>query len=109
MPLRVWPPTEEEMSIVQRGKVLRFEGASGKQLGELQYSGGSGFDDIIAAPDGGLVGAWYENRDDIVRFDAEGHAIRTIKAAISTASGESELNTRVAIDGLGNIYAWAVQ
>ena len=30
---------------------------------------------------------------------------RTIRAAISSASGESELDTKVAMDGLGNIYA----
>ena len=106
MPLRgLAADRKGNVYVVQRGTIRRFEGSSGKQLGELQYSGGSGFDDITAAPDGGLVCAWYENRDDIVRFDAGGHAVRTIKAAISTASGESELNTRVAIDGLGNIYA----
>jgi outer membrane protein assembly factor BamB len=31
--------------------------------------------------------------------------VRTIRAAISSASGDSELDTRVAVDGLGNIYA----
>jgi sugar lactone lactonase YvrE len=71
----------------------------------LPYSEGGGFDDVVAAPDGGLVCAWYSNRDDIVRFNSSGQATRTIRAAISSASGDSELDTRVAIDGLGNIYA----
>jgi DNA-binding beta-propeller fold protein YncE len=106
MPLRgLAADRKGNVYVVQKGNVLRFEGSSGKQLGELQYSGGEGFDDITTAPDGGLVCAWYINRDDIVRFDPEGRVMRTIKAAISTASGDSELNTRVAIDGLGNIYA----
>jgi len=57
------------------------------------------------APDGGLVCAWYRGRDDIVRFNAQGTPVRTIRAAVSTAADRSELNTRVAIDGRGNIYA----
>ena len=40
-----------------------------------------------------------------MRFNSAGEVTRTIRAAISSTSGESELNTRVAIDGLGNIYA----
>jgi streptogramin lyase len=91
--------------IVQRGAITRYEGETGKSLGKLEYSEGDGFDDVITTPDGGLVCAWYRNRDDIVRFDAEGKAVRTIRAAISTAADDSELNTRVATDGLGNIYA----
>ena len=55
--------------------------------------------------DGGFVAAWYSNRDDVVRFNSAGEVTRTIRAAISSTSGDSELNTRVAIDGLGNIYA----
>ena len=37
--------------------------------------------------------------------NAIGPDLRTIKGAISSASGDSELQTRVAVDGLGNIYA----
>jgi len=91
--------------IVQRGQITRHEGDSGKDLGEVNYGGGGGFDDLTMSPDGGFVGAWYSNRDDIVRFNAAGEVTRTIRAAISSTSGDSELNTRVAVDGLGNIYA----
>lgn len=91
--------------VVQGGKVTRFEGATGNQLNQLQYEDGWGFDDVTAALDGGVVCVWNTNRDDLVRFNANGQAVRTIRAAISSASGRSELNTRVAVDGLGNIYA----
>jgi sugar lactone lactonase YvrE len=40
-----------------------------------------------------------------VRFDSSGKVVRTIKAAISSTTDRSELNTRVAVDGAGNIYA----
>lgn len=91
--------------IVQSGTISRYEGATGKLLGQLVYAGGWGFDDLAIAADGGLVAAWYKNRDDIVRFNSSGQVVRTIRAAISSITDDSELDTRVAVDGLGNIYA----
>lgn len=91
--------------IVQSGVISRHEGATGKLLGQLEYSGGWGFDDVTIAADGGLVSAWYKNRDDIVRFNSGGQVVRTIRAAISAVTDDSELDTHVAVDGLGNIYA----
>ena len=89
---------------VHGGAVERFSGDTGESLGKLQYER-SGFDDIAATADGGLVTAWHSNRDDIVVFDASGKAVKTIPEAISGASGDSELSMRVAADGQGNIYA----
>jgi sugar lactone lactonase YvrE len=106
MPLRALAADRKgTVYVVQSGAITRYEGETGKSLGELQYSEGSGFDDAVATPDGGLLCAWYRNRDDIVRFNAQGEVVRTIRAAVSTAADESELNTRVATDGLGNVYA----
>jgi tripartite motif-containing protein 71 len=91
--------------VVQSGNITRYEGATGKPLGQLSYGEGWGFDDVKVAADGGLVAAWYKNRDDIVRFNADGQVVRTIRAAISSITDSSELDTRVTVDGLGNIYA----
>lgn len=91
--------------VVQHGTITRYEGETGKSLGDIQYSEGGGFDDIRVTPDGGLLCAWYRGSDDIVRFDSQGNVTRTIRAAVSTVADRSELDTRVAIDGLGNIYA----
>jgi LSD1 subclass zinc finger protein len=91
--------------VVQRGVISRYEGASGKPLGQLDYPGGWGFDDIAVTPDGGLIAGWYKNRDDIVRFDTAGRTTLTIRSAISGQTDSSELQTRVAVDGLENIYA----
>ena len=90
--------------VAQRGIITRYDSETGESLGAVKYSE-DGFDDVTVAPDGGLVCAWRRTRDDIVRFDARGNVVRTIQGAISTAADRSELNTRVAIDGLGNIYA----
>ena len=90
--------------IAQRGVITRYDGETGQSLGTVKYTE-DGFDDVTIAPDGGLVCAWYRGRDDIIRFDAQGNVVREIHGAISTAADRSELNTRVAIDGRGNIYA----
>ena len=86
------------------GKINRYQGETGEKLGELAYER-SGFDDVTVGADGGLVTAWQSNRDDIVAFDSSGKVVRTIPEAISSTSGDSELSTRVAVDGSGNIYA----
>jgi DNA-binding beta-propeller fold protein YncE/ribosomal protein S27E len=91
--------------VVQSGRIQKFEGVTGSSLGDVKFGDGSGFDDVATTVDGGLVGAWSRNSDDIVRFDSSGSAIRTIKTAISSVTDRSELNTRVAVDGSGNIYA----
>ncbi|MGA9772107.1 MAG: NHL repeat-containing protein [Blastocatellia bacterium] len=100
--------------IAQRGIISRYEGATGKMIGQLQFPEGRGFDDVAVTADGGLVTAWFRvmngisfgsRGDNIVRFDAGGRAVRTIRDAISQQTDSAELDTRVAADGLGNIYA----
>jgi DNA-binding beta-propeller fold protein YncE len=91
--------------IAQRGTITRYEGSTGKSLGQIEYSEGIGFNDLVATPDGGLVCSWHLNRDDIVRFNAQGEAVSIIRKAISTVADRPELDTSVAVDGLGNIYA----
>ena len=91
--------------VVEGGKIHRYQGDNGTQLDDLPYVDGWGFDDATVGADGSVIAAWYRNRDDIVRFSNSGQVTKTIRAAISGASGDSELDTRVAVDGLGNIYA----
>ena len=108
MPLRGMAADRKgNVYVVQSGKIVKYYDLGGSQLRfkELEYREGSGFDDITASLDGGLVCAWRRNRDDLVRFDSNGLVVKTIQAAVSSASGRSELNMRVAVDGLGNIYA----
>jgi sugar lactone lactonase YvrE len=90
--------------LVQGGFITRYDGDTGKSLGQVSYNQ-RGFDDVTIAPDGSLLAALYNGRDDIVRFDSSGRVTRIIPGAISTAAERSELNTRVAVDGRGNIYA----
>ena len=91
--------------VVQSGTISRHQGDTGSLLGKVAYPEGWGFDDIRVGADGSLVASWYKNRDDIVRFSSSGQVMRTIRAAISSVTDDSELDTQVAVDGLGNIYA----
>ena len=100
--------------IAQRGIISRYEGATGKMIGQLQFPEGRGFDDVAVTADGGLVTSWFRvmngisfgtRGDNIVRFDSNGRTVRTIRDAISQQTDSAELETRVAVDGLGNIYA----
>lgn len=86
------------------GDIDLYRGETGEKLGQLKYER-SGFDDVTTGADGGVVAAWHSNRDDIVMFNSNGKVVRTIPAAISSASGDSELSMRVAVDGTGYIYA----
>ena len=90
--------------VAESGRIDRYKGETGEKLGTLEYAR-NGFDDVAVGADGGIVTAWQSNRDDIVVFDANGKLVRTIPEAISGTSGDSELATRVAVDGAGNIYA----
>ena len=90
--------------VVEGGRIDRYRGETGEKLGQVAYER-NGFDDVTTGADGSLVAAWQSNRDDIVVFDANGKAVRTIPEAISGASGDAELSMRVAVDGAGYIYA----
>ncbi len=90
--------------VVQKGDITRHEGLTGKALGKVQRAENNGYyDDAIVTLDGGLVAV--SRGEDIVRINAAGQIVSTIKSSISEQSGDSELSTRVAADGLGNIYA----
>src|SRR5918993_3654126 len=92
------------VDVVQSGKIQRYEGATGKPLGEVGHERGW-FNDVNVTADGGLVAAWRRQTDDIVRFDPSGRVLKTVRAAISGQTDRSELDMHVAADGLGNVYA----
>jgi DNA-binding beta-propeller fold protein YncE len=98
-----------------KGDIYRFEGSSGKALGKLDYENGQEFGDLVALPDGGVLGAWYQerwgiitslegHRDDLVWFDAEGKTTQKLESAISGQTGDTALDNILAVDGLGNVY-----
>jgi streptogramin lyase len=91
--------------VVQQGIISIYEGVTGELRGEVAYAGGQGFNDVAVTADGGLVASWYRARDDLVRFDRQKEVAWVVESAISGQTDGSELNMRVSVDGLGNIYA----
>lgn len=89
--------------VVFKGAIEQFEGSTGASLGQFKTTEDHSFDYLALAPDGRLV--TVINGENIMRFDRNGQPDLTIQAAISSVSGDSELDTRLAVDGLGNIYA----
>ncbi len=88
--------------IVQSGDINRYEGMTGTPLGKVAV-GGRGFDDVITTADGGLVAV--QDSEDLVRINASGEVVSIIKDSVSGQSGDSELDSKVAADGLGNLYS----
>jgi sugar lactone lactonase YvrE len=85
------------------GKVLRFKGDTGESIGQLQI--GDPEDDVnyfALTPDGEPL--IVTSDEDITRYDAKGQPTLNVKAAVSTISGDSELEVREAVDGRGNIF-----
>jgi DNA-binding beta-propeller fold protein YncE len=89
--------------VVQGGNVFKYDGKSGELISK--FKGSDYFDDVAVLPNGELIAASYINRDDIVHLDQNGQVVSRIKKAISGQTGKSELDTHVAVDGSGNIFA----
>ena len=89
--------------VVQKGDITRYEGTTGKSLGTLGAGGGR-FDDVAVAADGSLVAFARNPHDNIVRMDRSGQVSKVIQSAVSGQTERSELEIRVAVDGLGNVY-----
>jgi len=89
-----------------RGEIVRFDGESGETLGALPNPGDLYFDYAVLTPDGGLVAV--VDGEDLVRMDSRGQVQWMVPEAISGVSGDAELEARLAVDGLGNIYALGI-
>lgn len=98
------------------GDIHRFTGSTGEPLGKLDYANGPEFGDLAVLTDGGVAGVWYEgrwgiitsltgHRDDLVWFDSKGKTTHRLESFISGQTGYPALDTKIAIDGLGTVYA----
>ncbi|MFZ5912501.1 MAG: hypothetical protein ACOYYU_21055 [Chloroflexota bacterium] len=82
------------------GKVNRYD-PSGQPQGALAYDGH--IDGITLGADGNLYAV--SGGETLVRFAPDGSLALEIPDAISSVSGDPELDTKIAVDGLGNLYA----
>lgn len=101
---------------VADGQIQRYDSATGKMLAPLQYSGGDRFANVTTTADNKVLAMWYEqreglitsiegHRDDLVQFDADGKLVKVTPGFMSSQTGTFELDTQLAVDGVGNLYA----
>jgi sugar lactone lactonase YvrE len=90
--------------------LYRYHGADGEFLNELLYTEQdiffNSFDTVATTADGGWVAVL--GGENLVRYNPDGRPDLKILDAISAVSGDSELHTKVAVDGQGTIYALGI-
>jgi outer membrane protein assembly factor BamB len=98
------------------GFIYEYEGATGKFLMKLADPNGGEYGDLNSTSDGNLAGVWYQgrwgmitslegHRDDLVIYNPLAKITLRLPSFISGQTGDLALDTNLAIDGLGNIYA----
>ena len=85
--------------VVQSGRIRRFEGATGRALGEFPRATSMGYGDVTVALDGSL---WAATMQTVVHLDRDGNVLRTID--IKEAVDEDATPERVAVSGDGHLY-----
>ncbi|HVH12997.1 MAG TPA: hypothetical protein VM759_08095, partial [Longimicrobium sp.] len=85
--------------IVQSGRIKRFEGATGRALGEVRSPARYGFKDLALALDGSL---WAVTGEAVLHLSRDGTVLRTID--IEQAVDEDASAARVAVSGAGDLY-----
>jgi sugar lactone lactonase YvrE/DNA-directed RNA polymerase subunit RPC12/RpoP len=85
------------------GEIRAYNGETGEAIGQIPVSQDHRFGPIAVTADGKLVAVSMQ--EDILRFSPDGVVDMNIPAAISSISHDTELDTRIAVDGLGNVYA----
>lgn len=88
--------------VVYGGELLKFDGKNGKSLGSVAVESDRYIETVEVGVDNGLL--VIAGGEDILRFDADEQLILAVEDAISSVSGDLELASRAAIDGVGNIY-----
>ena len=86
---------------VHEGKITVYD-STGKKLNEIQDDQRY-YQSIALGPDGTLYAATDE--DSIVHFNQNGKINLEIKKAFENVTGDGESEAKIAVDGLGNIYA----
>jgi sugar lactone lactonase YvrE len=89
-----------DLYLAYDGKVFIYN-SEGQSQGTLAYDGY--LEDIAFGADGSLYAV--TDGETILRFNPDGSLTLEIPNAISNISNDSELDTKIAVDGLGNIYA----
>jgi ribosomal protein L7/L12/outer membrane protein assembly factor BamB len=88
--------------VLNRGQIWKYDGSTGKLLGQLASDSERRFDALATTLDGGLMAA--ADSQDILRFNSDGQVVFSLADTGVALSGKPEGINDIAVDGLGNIY-----
>jgi sugar lactone lactonase YvrE len=91
--------------VLQAVTITKYDAATCQELAVFSPALGSSYDDIAIGADGTLFVTMTGNqKDSIVRLDADGRATVVVDNAIGGQLGRPELDPKLAVDGAGNFY-----
>jgi sugar lactone lactonase YvrE len=95
--------------MVWADKIIAYDGADGKQLAVFSsHRDGSfmrdSFDDVTVLPDGSVLAMGGLISEDMVHFAADGTVLARIEKPLRKQNDQSEIETHLAVDGLGDIF-----
>lgn len=93
-----------QVYIASGGDILRYEGATGALIGPLQIEGNNDYLESVAMRASGEL-VVIGDSEDILWLDTTGKLAQALPEAISSVSGDAELDARLAVDGLDFVYA----
>jgi ribosomal protein L7/L12/DNA-binding beta-propeller fold protein YncE len=88
--------------IVAHGQIGKFDGATGRSLGQFGGIGDIWLYSIAATADGGLLVA--ADSEDILRFDVDGNLAFNLAEVPGSQTGDPDGVEDIAVDGVGNMY-----
>ncbi len=93
-----------EIYVIHDGRVFIYDGPTGRLTGEVTLPDDvdTYVKDMAISADGSIV--LVSSGEHLYRLDSSGQVSLDIPDAVSGISGDSELDVRVAVDGLGNIF-----
>ncbi len=99
--------SEGQVYVIASGAILVFDGASGRQTGQLSITPPGEdspiyADDIAMAPNNHLVVIY--GGENVVTVDQTGAVLQAIPAAFSSITKDSELDAKAAVDATGNFF-----
>jgi DNA-binding beta-propeller fold protein YncE len=86
--------------IVATGKLYQYD-SDGNLVGQIKAGDIERFSSVTLGADGSLYGIADE---DVIHFKSNGQVLGSIQDTFSGNGGKSELNSKIAVDGLGNIF-----
>jgi streptogramin lyase/DNA-directed RNA polymerase subunit RPC12/RpoP len=85
------------------GTIIIYDAESGDIAGTVK-DGNAYIDDIYMLSDGKLLAHENGIKDAVVKLDGSGKVLKRFEQPLDQATDETELNVKVAADGLGNMY-----